>query len=337
MSDWFYAQAGLQEGPVPFETLRNLAASGQLKPDGLVWNTNMKDWTPASAIPGLFPAAPPPSPSAGSPNPYSTPPSMWDRSQGSAAGFPVTGLSEIEPGSESLGLGECLNRGFQLTKRHFGSLVLIGLVYFGISIALELVLGAMDSALGWDHVVSTTRGGVSFNQNGSLLNNLISQIATLFISLGCTRIGLNLVSGKSFNVGMIFGEGAKLPTAIGASILFYLMVIVGLVLLIVPGIYLALRFGQFQKGIVDRNLGVIDSLKYSSEITRNNRLNLFGLGILSFLIVLAGLIALIVGVFFAIPVVWLADFVAYRWLQYGSQVTQDHPGTETPLLASVGE
>ena len=101
------------------------------------------------------------------------------------------------------------------------------------------------------------------------------------------------------------------------------MVSVGLILLIVTGIYLAIRFGQFQTAIVDRDLGILDSLAYSSGVTTNNRLSLFGLTVLSMLIVLAGAIALCVGMIFAIPVVWLASLTAYRWLQYGPIATQD--------------
>jgi uncharacterized membrane protein len=122
---------------------------------------------------------------------------------------------------------------------------------------------------------------------------------------------------------------------VGASILYYLMVFIGILLLVVPGIYLALRFMHYQTAIVDRNMGVIDSLSYSSSITTNNRLNLFLLGLLSFAIAIAGMLALVVGLIFAIPVIWLAALVAYRWMQYGSRAVEDHPGTTTPLLSGV--
>ena len=153
--------------------------------------------------------------------------------------------------------------------------------------------------------------------------NVISNVVSIFLGLGATRIGLRLVSGEPTDVRMLFGEGPKLLRAIGAYILYVLMVSVGLILLIVTGIYLAIRFGQFQTAIVDRDLGILDSLAYSSGVTTNNRLSLFGLTVLSMLIVLAGAIALCVGMIFAIPVVWLASLTAYRWLQYGPIATQD--------------
>jgi uncharacterized membrane protein len=148
------------------------------------------------------------------------------------------------------------------------------------------------------------------------------------------RIWLNLVSGKQATVGMIFGEGGKLFTAVVTSILFGFAVAIGFLLLIVPGVYIALRYGQFMTAIVDKNLGIMDSLSYSSSITTNNRMPIFLFWLLAMLVMIAGLLALCVGVFVALPIVWLGAMVAYRWMQYGHRAAMDHPGTLTPMLSN---
>ena len=179
-------------------------------------------------------------------------------------------------------------------------------------------------------------GDFKFGQTqttGSPLNIIVSQTLSIFLSLGLVRIGLNLVSGKEVSVAMLFGEGRKLLRAIVASILFGIMFAVGLLLLVVPGVYLALRYGQYLTAIVDRDLGIMDSFKYSSSITTNNRLSLLGLWLLCLLVVLAGALACFVGLIFAMPVAWLSTVVAYRWMQYGHRAALDHPGTTTPMLA----
>ena len=153
--------------------------------------------------------------------------------------------------------------------------------------------------------------------------DIITQVVSIFLGLGLTRAGLNIVDGKPAEIGMLFGEGSKLLRAVGGTILYLLMVMVGFILLIVPGIYLALRFGQFQVAIVDRNMGVMEAFAYSSEITQNNKWNLLGLWLLGFLIILAGLLALCVGLIFAYPIVWLSGLVAYRWMQRGGRVIQE--------------
>ncbi len=66
MDEWYYASDNQQLGPITHAALREMAASGQLKPTDLVWVEGMSQWAPASTEPGLFSApsqpAPPPPP-----------------------------------------------------------------------------------------------------------------------------------------------------------------------------------------------------------------------------------------------------------------------------------
>ncbi len=68
-SQWYYAQGGRQQGPVPWDELKRLAADGRLRPGDLVWTDGEGDWKAASEVVGLFDAAapgePPPAPGPG--------------------------------------------------------------------------------------------------------------------------------------------------------------------------------------------------------------------------------------------------------------------------------
>ena len=367
MTEWYYARGGQQAGPVSFDQLVDLAKSGGLDPvKDLVWNASMKDWTPAGQVNGLFLATTTSvsTPAADPSNPYAAPQSSWV-----APVTPETALPEIVPGSEPLDPVACIKRGFDLTARNFGMILLLTIIYLIITFVMNLALAEMDDALGLKPIgmpidpeappmgpIGLAANPSSFQSNGSVLNMLITQVVGIFFLIGTTRIGLNIVSGKPFTVGMLFSGVDKLLPAIAASILFYIafalcyallivpaffmtisapffiVLAVGFVLLSVPAIYIAMRYGQFLNAIVDRNLGVIESFKYSSAITKNNRMNLFLLALLYFLVALAGFLALCIGLFFAIPVISLAGMVAYRWMQYGHRSALDHPGTTTPML-----
>ena len=111
--------------------------------------------------------------------------------------------------------------------------------------------------------------------------------------------------------------------------------LIGLLLLIVPGIYIALRYGHFMTAIVDRDLGVFEAFSYSESITTNNLMNLFVLGLLGMVAVFVGAILCLVGLVVAVPVVWLGGLVAYRWMQYGSSAAKEHVGTQTPMLKGI--
>ena len=50
---WYYTGGGGQHGPVDFSNLQLLAATGQVRPEDLVWAEGMPAWIPATQIPGL--------------------------------------------------------------------------------------------------------------------------------------------------------------------------------------------------------------------------------------------------------------------------------------------
>ena len=294
MSEWYHTRKGEQVGPVDFETLRGMAASGELDSEkDLVWSNGMKDWIAAGKVAGLYDQAPP--------------------------SLPVVGPDfEPEPGSiEPLEVGACVKRAFELTKKNFGQLVLAMITVLAVYFVVVLVLGAIDAAMGWNPPIESAR-----NQ-GSVFNQLAMQVVSIFISLGVTRFALNLVSGRPFGIAQIFGEGDKLLRGIGVSILLGLMVVVGLIFLIVPGIWLGLKYGQAMNALVDRNCGVIDAFKYSAKITEGHKAKLMSLGFAAMGIILAGLIALVVGLVFAYPVAGLAWVLGYRWMQLGRRAVMD--------------
>ena len=64
-SEWYYSHDGARHGPVSTDQLKDLAATGRLRPDDLVWKEGMENWTPAGKVLGLLPsvpAGPPPLP-----------------------------------------------------------------------------------------------------------------------------------------------------------------------------------------------------------------------------------------------------------------------------------
>jgi GYF domain 2 len=69
-SQWHYSKDGSQHGPVTSQRLKELAASGELAPNDLVWKEGLADWRPAMSLKGLFsepvakPSGPPPLPTA---------------------------------------------------------------------------------------------------------------------------------------------------------------------------------------------------------------------------------------------------------------------------------
>lgn len=101
---------------------------------------------------------------------------------------------------------------------------------------------------------------------------------------------------------------------IGAYLLASIAMLVGLILLIVPGVIAAVVLMFSTIVVIDQGLGPIEAMKESVRISRGHFWPLLGLGVLLTLITVAGILALGVGLLIALPVIMIALVHAYRVL-----------------------
>jgi hypothetical protein len=201
-------------------------------------------------------------------------------------------------GGRQVNIGDAVSYGWNAYWKNVGSLVVIAIVV----VAINLVVGA----------IAQTTGSVA----GQVLIQFVGFIISMLLALGWIRVSLEVTRGVRPEVGDLFkfdGYGAYLL----ASILFAVGLYVGLILCIVPGIIFAVVFGFYGFVIAERGegVGVIDSLKESADLTRGNRWQLFGLGVVLLLINLVGALILLVGLIFTLGITIIAWAYTYRTLR----------------------
>ncbi len=148
----------------------------------------------------------------------------------------------------------------------------------------------------------------------SLVVSLADWFLQVMVSIGLLTIPLKFVDGQKADYGHLFSGYHHILRYFSASLLYMLIVLGGLVLLVVPGIIWAIRFQFFGYLIVDKNLGPIEALKRSWAITKGSVGELFTFSLLLALINLAGMLALMVGLFITVPISLLATAFVYRKL-----------------------
>lgn len=102
---------------------------------------------------------------------------------------------------------------------------------------------------------------------------------------------------------------------LGTSALLWIVIFLGLILLIVPGIIASLVFAFATYAVADRGLGPVEAFKESARITKGNRGKLFLLSLAMIGINVLGFLALIIGLAVTVPVTALAFAHAYRTLE----------------------
>ncbi len=97
---------------------------------------------------------------------------------------------------------------------------------------------------------------------------LTTLISCMGFALGFTKLNLNIYDKKQLSVRTIFSQFRRAPTLFAAGFLYGLLVGFGMLLLILPGIYLLICFSLLNFFIVDQNAGIIDSLRLSYRATK---------------------------------------------------------------------
>lgn len=95
-------------------------------------------------------------------------------------------------------------------------------------------------------------------------------------------------------------------------------ILLGLVLFVVPGVYLALKWSFAELLVIDKGMRPMEALRASSEMTQGIRFKLLLFTVVAILITFVGLLALVVGVIVSGTVVALAGIHLYTQAQQSS-------------------
>lgn len=151
--------------------------------------------------------------------------------------------------------------------------------------------------------------------HGNGLMTLLVVIIGIFVGMGLINFALKAQKDvKSVQFADLWYPQA-FWSYLGAAILVGLVVVVGLILIIIPGIIAISMFAFVKYIVIDKNMGPIEAMKESLRITEGHRLEILLLVLMSIVINIIGLLPLMLGLLVTVPVTILAYANAYRILE----------------------
>jgi len=125
-----------------------------------------------------------------------------------------------------------------------------------------------------------------------LLVGLVSWIVDVIVGGMTVKVASDTLERRSIDLSEALNFTAgRLPSLLGAAIVTGILIVVGLILLVVPGIILAIMFSLIVPAIVIERVGALESLSRSRRLVGGRWLKTFGLLLLVYLIIfVAGLI-----------------------------------------------
>jgi len=196
---------------------------------------------------------------------------------------------EKEEKHKKIVIGDALEFGWNSVKSHLGFFIGIFLLFAALSF-------------------------MSFYATG-FGTRIVLGLLILGINLGYFKLVNDIADGKSPEFKELFSCFSLLPQYFLSRILYALVVTIGLVLFIIPGVIWAVQFGFYPFVIVKERLWPLKALRKSSAITEGakGKLIVFALALIG--INLLGLIALGVGIIITIPLSFIAVAHVFKQLE----------------------
>jgi len=119
--------------------------------------------------------------------------------------------------------------------------------------------------------------------------------------------------------------------AVIAGLVTTIIIVIGLFMLIVPGIIFACRLAFVPYLVIDQKMEAMEALKASWAMTKGHGWTVFFMGLLAFFIVIAGLIVLIFGVL--ISAMWIS--AAFAILYHSVYLKEGIPETNGTYVQKV--
>lgn len=199
--------------------------------------------------------------------------------------------------THTFSIKEAIRFGWHKTRDNSGVLFQALLVLFALQVVSAIVQRVLEhTVLGFIATIALTVVGV-------------------FVGTGLTVMSLKIARNEHTELRDIWPNGRLVWHYFLASCLAGIIILGGCILLIIPGIYFALRYAFVKYAVID-GASVTDSLGKSAVLTKDIKWKLLGFAIVLGLLNLLGFVVLVVGLLVSIPVSIIAVAHVYNTLKH---------------------
>lgn len=201
--------------------------------------------------------------------------------------------------------GEVMGQAWEIFKRQWVTF------FFGPLIAM-FAAGIPGQII--NQVVATSTSDMDVIIAAGVISGLINLVVQTYMYAGLYKMCLGAARNGMPQLGELFQGGSRFLALLGATLLMNLLIIVGFICLIIPGIIVAYGLSMTPYFVIDQGLGPVEAIKASWNATDGHKGKLFVYSLLSMLVMFAGLLCCCIGMYGAIGVVFLGNAIIYTRL-----------------------
>jgi len=178
--------------------------------------------------------------------------------------------------------------------------------YFIVAVAIMFGLGIVMAGL----MAVTEEPGVMF------LMQIVIQLAINLIAMpmimGIVLMGIKRSVDAPISASMVFNNFSKMLPLFMTLILMYIMILIGFILLVIPGIYLMVAYYMAMPLVVEKGMSPWQAMETSRKAITHRWFSVFGLFIVMIIIITISAIPLGIGMIWTLPMLMIAYGILYR-------------------------
>lgn len=234
--------------------------------------------------------------------------------------IPASNLQEAPPAHAVPSIEEALSRGYdfrigallseawQRVKGNKGLIIGAALIYGVAATVINSILGAVLGFIGMQAGSENLTGMFA----GQFVISILGATVTYPLLAGLLLIGIRRAADQAFSFDLAF-SGFKNPLPIIITgVLMLVMIYVGCLLLLLPGIYLMFAYTLALPLVIERGLSPWQALEASRKAISQHWFKVFGFNLVLGLIIVLSAIPLGIGMIWTIPLWIIANGVLYR-------------------------
>ncbi|KIP90489.1 MULTISPECIES: hypothetical protein [Pseudomonas] len=236
-------------------------------------------------------------------NPYAVPTSQLQETSNSDQ---APSIEQALSRGYDFSIGALISEAWQLTKGTKGIIIGGFLIFYVAIFIASFVIGAVLGIF------------TAFSENLALI--IIGQIVTTILAsavsypfiAGLSMIGIRRAAGQPFSFNEIFNHFGRTVPLLIVAVVMMLLIYLGMLLLLIPGIYLSVAYMLAIPLVVERGLSPWQAMEASRKAITQHWFKVFGLFLLLGLIVAISAIPVFIGLIWTVPLFVVAMGVLYR-------------------------
>ncbi len=239
-------------------------------------------------------------------NPYAAPEAALEKNNVSKEG--QGSLQGGINGDYDFTIGDIFSEAWEKTRGAKGTFLLAWFFYSVIAIAINMLF----NAIGQDPQILMQQGRLSEGLIWTIAPSLITIPLLYPVLAGIVLLGIHRAVGADIHATSVFSHYRKIIPLTILTIVSGFLIMLGMMLLIIPGIYLAVGYMMAMALVIDRDMGVWEALESSRKAISKHWFKVFFLYFLLWLLIIVSAVPVLLGLIWTLPLASILHGVLYK-------------------------